>query len=706
MRSPVSLLRFTGGRQLPVILQTEMAECGLACLAMIAGYYGHRYDLVSLRRQHPVSLKGATLNSLMETADALKLAPRALRVELDQLPDVKSPAILHWDMNHFVVLKKTSRQGIVIHDPARGQRSLDWETVSQHFTGIVLELIPASGFEQKDDRQSMRLGDFWDRISGFKRALIQILLLSFALQIFALGSPFYMQLVIDEAIVSHDEHLLAVLALGFLLLSLIEITTQAFRSYVILVVSNTLNIQMANNLFRHLIRLPLSYFENRHIGDTVSRFKSLDQVKELLTTGFVEALVDGLMSIILVALLFIYSPMLAGIVLGVVAVFLLFRLALYRPLQQLTEESIVTDASEQSNFMETVRGIQSIKLFSKEVDRQTLWQNRYADLINTGIRLGKFRIGFDTVNGLLFGLENIAVVYLGATLVLDNALTVGMLYAFVSYKRQFTGKANALIEKVIEFKMIRLHLTRIADIAKTPTERILENTPVKNLAPLSGNISLSGMSWRYAPSDPDLFSEVNLSVRAGESVALVGPSGSGKTTLMKIMLGLLSPDRGKVLIDGLELERFGLRNFRSQTAAVMQEDQLMSGAIADNISFFDPQADQTRIEQCADFACIHHDIAAMPMGYSSLVGDMGTTLSGGQKQRLLIARALYQNPRILFLDEATSHLDPKTEQKVNKHLKDLKITRIFIAHRENTIQMADRVVALQGGQLRELTRTA
>lgn len=356
--------------------------------------------------------------------------------------------------------------------------------------------------------------------------------------------------------------------------------------------------------------------------------------------------------------------------------------------------------------METVRGIQSIKLFSKEVDRQTLWQNRYADLINTGIRLGKFRIGFDTVNGLLFGLENIAVVYLGATLVLDNAMTVGMLYAFVSYKRQFTGKANALIEKVIEFKMIRLHLTRIADIAKTPTERTLENIPVKNSAPLTGNISLSGMSWRYAPSDPDLFSEVNLRVRAGESVALVGPSGCGKTTLMKVMLGLLSPDKGRVLIDGLELERFGLRNFRNQTAAVMQEDQLMSGAIADNISFFDPQADQARIEQCADFACIHHDIAAMPMGYNSLVGDMGTTLSGGQKQRLLIARALYQSPRILFLDEATSHLDSKTEQRVNKHLKELKITRIFIAHRENTIQMADRVVALQGGQLQELTRTA
>ncbi|WP_435102723.1 peptidase domain-containing ABC transporter [Arhodomonas sp. AD133] len=706
MQSPVSLLQFSSRRRLPVILQTEMAECGLACLAMVAGFHGHRYDLVTLRRHYPISLKGATLKSLMETADAMKLAPRALRVELEQLKDVKTPAVLHWDMNHFVVLKDVGRQGISIHDPARGRRDLDWETVSKHFTGVVLELMPAAGFEQKDERQSMGLSDFWDRITGFKRALIQILVLSFALQVFALGSPFYMQLVVDEALVSHDENLLAVLALGFLMLVLIEVTTRAFRSYVILVIGNTLNIQMANNLFRHLIRLPLSYFETRHIGDTVSRFNSIDQVKELLTTGFVEAIVDGLMSILLVVLLFLYSPLLATIVLGVVAAFLAFRLALFRPFRNLTEETIVAGASEQSNFMETVRGIQSIKLFGKEVDRQTLWQNRYADVINTGIRLGKFRIGFDTVNGLLFGLENIAVIYLGASQVLENSLTVGMLYAFVSYKRQFTEKANALIEKAMEFKMIRLHLTRIADIAKTPSEKTLDASPAENGPPLSGNLEVSQVCYRYSPNDPDLFRDLSLRVESGEAVALVGPSGCGKTTFMKIMLGLLPPNSGQVSVDGMELERLGLRHYRSQIAAVMQEDQLMSGAIADNISFFDPQADQAWIERCAQLACIHHDIAAMPMGYNSLVGDMGTTLSGGQKQRLLIARALYRQPRLLFLDEATSHLDPQTEQQVNHHLRQLNITRILIAHRETTIQMADRVVALQGGQLHELRRAS
>ncbi|MDV2077786.1 peptidase domain-containing ABC transporter [Marinobacter xestospongiae] len=704
MQHPATLLRFSARRKLPVILQTEMAECGLACLAMISSYHGHQYDLVTLRRRFPISLKGATLKSLMETADLIDLAPRALRVDLDQLTDIQTPAILHWNMNHFVVLKKTGKQGVTIHDPSQGERDLDWETASKHFTGIALELTPTSKFERKDEKATMRLDDFWEKITGFKRALLQILLLSFALQIFALGSPFYMQLVVDEAIVSNDKDLLTVLAIGFLLLVAIEVTTNAFRSYVILVVSNTINIQMANNLFRHLVRLPMSYFENRHIGDTVSRFGSLESVKEILTTGFVEALVDGIMSVVLIALLFIYSPTLAAIVIAVVIMFLLLRIALFRPFRNLNEEAIVAGASEQSNFMETVRAIQSIKLFGKEVDRQTLWQNRYADFVNTGIRLGKFRIAFDTANRGLFGLENIVVIYLGGQFVLESTLTVGMLYAFVSYKRQFTEKANNLIEKAIEFRMIRLHLERIADIAKTPTEHPRDSLTISSNPgqALTGKLELNNISYRFSPNDPYLFKGVNLKVNQGEVVAIVGPSGSGKTTLLKVMLMLLSPSDGKISSDGKSLDKLGVHLYRSQVSAVMQEDQLMSGAIADNISFFDPEPNQDFIEQCAKMACIHHDIMAMPMGYNSLVGDMGTTLSGGQKQRLMLARALYQKPRFLFLDEATSHLDPATEQLVNANLKKLDITRIMIAHREATIKMADRIIALQNGLLQEI----
>lgn len=736
MDSPVSLLQFSGGPRVPVVHQTAMAECGLACLAMVAGYHGYRIDLNSLRRRFPISLKGATLKGVMEIADRLNLTSRPLKVELKQLRDLETPAILHWDMNHFVVLAGFRGGKAVIHDPAQGRRLLDEDTISRHFTGIALELTPAPGFEKRDERRSMKLTDFWNRISGFRRAIIQVLVLSIALQIFALGGPFYMQLVVDEALVSHDQALLTVLAIGFLMLALIEVVTRVLRSWVVLMFSSLLNVQMASNLFRHLIRLPLSYFENRHIGDTVSRFQSMHQIKEMFTTGFVEALVDGLMSIILVILLFVYSPKLALIVLGFVALYLLLRLILFRPYRNLTEENIVVGAREQSNFMESVRGIQSIKLFGKEVDRQSVWQNRYAELVNTDIRLGKFQIGFTTANDVIFALENILVIYLGASLVLDSqgAFTVGMLYAFVSYKRQFTEKAEAVIAKIIEFRMLKLHLERIADIAKTSQESNLD-ADGSDERTLSGRLLLDNVGYRYTTEDPYLFRELSLDVPAGQVLAIVGPSGCGKSTLLKIMLGLLEPAEGDVKV-GLEPERWGtlggrqlarwretitgtssahsgeitdiqslgLRQYRGQVAAVMQEDQLLSGTISDNISFFDADPDQLRIQECAMLACLHEEIQAMPMGYNSLVGDMGTTLSGGQKQRLLIARALYRKPRILFLDEATSHLDVATEQQINIHLREMSITRIMIAHRQATIEAADRVVALQGGRLHGLEK--
>lgn len=754
MQSPTALLQFSSSSRVPLIHQTAMAECGLACLAMVANYHGFRTDLNTLRSRFPVSLKGATLKGVMETADRLNLASRPLKVSLEQLSELQTPAILHWDMSHFVVLAGFQGRKAIIHDPGHGRRVLDLETVSKHFTGIALELTPTAGFEKQDERRSMRLTDFWSRISGFKGAIIQVLLLSIALQIFALGGPFYMQLVVDEALISNDRNLLVVLAIGFLMLLVIEVSTGMIRSWVVLMFSSLLNVQMANNLFRHLIRLPMNYYENRHIGDTVSRFQSMHEIKDMLTTGFVEALVDGLMSIILVALLFVYSPRLALVVLIFVALYLILRLLLFRPYRNLTEESIIAGAREQSNFMETVRGIQSIKLFGKEVDRQGLWQNRYAEVVNTNIRLGKFKIGFTTINGLLMGIENILVIYLGAVLVLDSAsaFTVGMLYAFVSYKRQFTSKADALISMLIQFRMLKLHLERIADIAKTPTEEHLDQDGGDTL-PISGTLNLQNIGYRYSPEDPYLFKNLNLKVEQGEVIAIIGPSGTGKTTLLKVMLGLLVPEEGAVTVEMARLphqspqsatgsplstedlaekrrafidqkmgtppapdrpkgadeyrdiHRLGLRQYRSQIAAVMQEDQLLSGTISDNICFFDHQPDQARVEQCARLACLHNDIQAMPMGYNSLVGDMGTTLSGGQKQRLLLARALYREPKILFLDEASSHLDVQTEQQINHHLRQLPMTRIMIAHRQATIEMADRVVALHGGQLHELPRS-
>ncbi len=706
MKNPVELLEFSGARKLKLILQTEAAECGLACIAMVANYHGYQIDLNTLRREYPISLKGASVQSLINTSDRLQLASRPLRLDMEDLPKLKLPCILHWDMNHFVVLKKVTKHNIAILDPGLGERIYRLSEVSRHFSGVALELTPTKNFKQKKAEKKLKLSELWDRISGLKRSLIQVFILSLLLQAFAIAAPFYMQLTVDDVIVSHDLDLMLILAIGFILLMLIQVAVTTLRSFVIMLMGTQMNIQIANNLFRHLIRLPLDWFEKRHIGDVVSRFGSLDQVKELLTTGVIEAIVDGIMVIGTLAMMFIYSPTLAWVVIVTVILYSIIRVILYKPLRRLSEENIVANAKEDSNFMETVRATQTIKIFGKETQRQTIWQNLYADAMNSGIRLGKLNIGYSAINGLLFGIENVVVIYLAATNVIDGVISVGMFYAFMAYKQQFTGKAASLIEKFIQFKMLSLHLTRIGDIALTPTESNASEMAgaVLTKQEIKGEISLYRLSFRYSATEPFIFENVSLTIKSGQSIAIIGPSGCGKTTLMKVMLGLLKAGTGHILVDGLDIIKMGNQNYRNQIAAVMQDDQLLSGSIADNISFFDPEFEQKKIEACAKMAAIHSDIMVMPMAYNSLIGDMGTTLSGGQKQRIILARALYKGPKILFLDEATSHLDTKLESHVNNSIKYLKMTRIIIAHRQETIKSADRVLLMKNGKLSEVTK--
>ena len=684
-----------------IIYQSEAAECGLACLAMVAGAYGYKTDMASLRQRYPLSLKGATLQHLMQLADQLGLAARALRLEPDELSQLKLPCILHWQMSHFVVLIKVKGQAIQILDPAFGKRDLKSSDVDQCFTGIALELTPTAGFEKTDHRQTLSIRQFWSSASGLWPALMRILFMSVVLQFFLLVAPYYMQLVVDEVLVSRDLDLLYVLAFGFGLLLFLQILTNILRSWLVLHLGSVLNLQLATNLFRHLLHLPLGFFEKRHMGDIVSRFGSLQQLRELLTTSLIEALIDGLMASAVLVLLFVYQPVLAAVVLTAVLLYALMRLIFYAPLKQCTEQSIVAQAKEQSSFMESIRAIQSLQLFSKQSQRLSLWQNQYSTSVDQHFRLGRWQISLQAVHQLLFGIEHIIVIYLAALAVLGHTFSVGMLFAFASYKSQFTQRASAFIDHWVEFRMLELHLQRLADIALTETEKSGETQPYLSL---QGHIELRDLSFLQSEQEPWLFNQLNFKLSPGESVAIVGPSGIGKTSLLKVILGFISAQQGKVLVDGMELTSFGLQHYRSQIAAVMQNDQLLSGSIMDNISFFSPKPEVQHVMHCAELAAIHQDIVAMPMGYNTLIGDMGSALSGGQQQRLLLARALYHKPRVLVLDEATSHLDVMLEARVNQAIRQLQISRIIVAHRPETILTADRILLLQQGQLTDITR--
>jgi len=703
------MLDFSFSRRVPLILQTEAAECGHACVAMVAGYHGHRIDLATLRERHSVSLKGSTLADLMQLASSLGLAARAVRLELQHLGELRLPCVLHWDFNHFVVLGRVRAGSVTVHDPAIGSREVPLAEFSKHFTGVAMELAPASDFRPANERRSVPLRSLLGTLPPLRSALAQVLALALMLQVLSLAAPFYLQWVVDEAIVSQDRDLISVLGVGFLLLAVLYTAVTALRAWLLMVLGTNLNLQLMSNLFRHLVRLPMLWFEKRHIGDVVSRFDSLNTIQRTLTTSALEALIDGVMAIGTAAMMFMYSARLACVGLVAALLYALLRLALYRPFRLATEEQIVRGARQHSHFLETVRGMQCIKLFAREDQRAAAWQNLVVDQFNASIRTQRLGLLYQGLNGALFGIENVVTVWLGARLVLDMGggagLSVGMLFAFVAYKTQFVQRVAALVEKGLEMRMLALHTERVGDIAlAAPEPRDDARAPVT--APVRGSIELIDVSFRYADNEPLLIDKINLRVDAGESLAIVGPSGSGKTTLVKLMLGLLQPTSGHIEIDGVPLARLGLARYRNAVASVMQDDQLFAGSIADNVCFFDPQPERERIEACARMAAVHDDVAAMAMQYNTFVGDMGTVFSGGQKQRLLVARALYREPRILFLDEATSHLDLVRERSVNEAVKKLDLTRVIVAHRSETIASADRVIKLAGGRIvGDLART-
>jgi len=682
--------------RLPVFIQTETAECGLACIGMIASFYGYESDLNSLRRQYPVSSRGLNFKLLIGIATELKLSPRALRLEIDDAEHLQLPCVLHWELNHFVVLKEIRSNKYLIHDPALGAITVDQNVFSRKFTGVALELSPTTEFVKQKRTQKLKITSLWTHSKGLLVNISQVIIASLLIQLFAIATPFYMQTVIDDVLINSNNELLVALAAGFSLLLIVDITTRAFRDIVILHVSSRLNIQMAANLFRHLIKLPMDYFQKRHVGDLVSRFSSLDQVREVLTTGVAVAIVDGVMAAITLIAMFIYSPMLAAIVLFVVAVYALIRVIIFKPMRALTSERILADAKQETHFMETVRAVQTIKIFQMQNDRQIQWVNLLGSVINKDIALAKWVIGHQTINRILFGFLNIVIVYVAAKSIGIGTFTIGMLFAFTSYKDRFAGSIDALVETIFSMKMLNLHLDRISDIAFASVDvSRLNNQSSSHLVQrkkLNGRVKVQDLEYTYNRLEAPVFTDVNFTVEAGQTLAIVGESGCGKTTLMKNMMGLLQPSQGTVLIDDVPVNEHD--NYFSNIAGVMQDDRLFAGSIAENIACFASNADMKRIAICAHLASIHNDIMKMPMQYNTLVGDMGSALSGGQQQRVILARAYYHQPRILFLDEATSHLDVPTERKVNLFVKKLNITRIIVAHRPQTIETADIVFNL------------
>ncbi len=680
-----------------LIRQSEAAECGLACMSMVLAHHGRHIDLASLRSQNSLSLKGATLRNLIEMAGRYGLVSRPLRLELDELGELKLPCILHWELNHFVVLSRVRGKTLTIKDPAAGLRNVSLEEASGKFTGVALELLPGLEFKEEKPKPSVSFRQLAGSIGGLKRSLLQMLLLSLALQVFALVSPLLTQGIMDHVLVSADTDLLTALIIAFAMFLVLQTSVSLMRTWAGIYLSMQLGLQWNGNVLAHLLRLPVDFFQKRHLGDITSRMGSVGAIQNMITSSAVSVVLDGLMAITTLLVMMKYSPQLMLVSVAALLLYFGVRLATYRMFRQANEEQTVLSARQQTHLLESLRGATSIKLMGHESQRHGEWMNHAVATQNQSVRIAKMNMIYGTVNGLIFGVENIVVLAMGAHLVLGNAFSIGMLVAYLSYKGQFSGRITGLIDTFVGFKLLRLHGERLADIVLTPPED--DQALPEALPPQDVRIEVRNLSFRYAEGEPWVLRDCSFSIAPGESVAIIGASGGGKTTLVKLLLGLLKPSEGSIHVGGHDLHKLGARNVRAIVGAVMQDDQLFAGSIADNIGFFDPEFDLGRVEQAARLAAVHDDIAAMPMGYHGLIGDMGSSLSGGQKQRIILARALYRQPKLLFLDEATSHLDVGNEQLVNAAIRRLDVTRVIVAHRPETIASADRVLVMEQGRI-------
>ncbi|HAM0546322.1 TPA: peptidase domain-containing ABC transporter, partial [Escherichia coli] len=655
--------------------------------------FGKNIDLIYLRRKFNLSARGATLAGINGIAEQLGMATRALSLELDELRVLKTPCILHWDFSHFVVLVSVKRNRYVLHDPARGIRYISREEMSRYFTGVALEVWPGSEFQSETLQTRISLRSLINSIYGIKRTLAKIFCLSVVIEAINLLMPVGTQLVMDHAIPAGDRGLLTLISAALMFFILLKAATSTLRAWSSLVMSTLINVQWQSGLFDHLLRLPLAFFERRKLGDIQSRFDSLDTLRATFTTSVIGFIMDSIMVVGVCVMMLLYGGYLTWIVLCFTTIYIFIRLVTYGNYRQISEECLVREARAASYFMETLYGIATVKIQGMVGIRGAHWLNMKIDAINSGIKLTRMDLLFGGINTFVTACDQIVILWLGAGLVIDNQMTIGMFVAFSSFRGQFSERVASLTSFLLQLRIMSLHNERIADIALHEKE---EKKPEIEIVADMGPISLetNGLSYRYDSQSAPIFSALSLSVAPGESVAITGASGAGKTTLMKVLCGLFEPDSGRVLINGIDIRQIGINNYHRMIACVMQDDRLFSGSIRENICGFAEEMDEEWMVECARASHIHDVIMNMPMGYETLIGELGEGLSGGQKQRIFIARALYRKPGILFMDEATSALDSESEHFVNVAIKNMNITRVIIAHRETTLRTVDRVISI------------
>ncbi len=691
-------LNFSWGKKLNLVRQTESAECGVACLAMVADWYGYKASLRQLRLKFGITQHGMSFARLIECAEQINLSGRAIRLDLDELKHLSLPCILHWNLNHFVVLQKVSSTKVTIFDPAKGEVKLSFDEVNKSFTGIALELTPTHDFIKVDQKERITLGKLIGQTIGLKSALAKILCFAFILEVFALSFPILNQIVIDEVLVGYDHNLLILIIMAMLLVTMAQTLVGLAKEWATITLSVNFNLQWTANVFHHLFRLPIDWFEKRDVGAISAKFDAINIIQNTLTTSLIQAFLDVILVIGTLTVMMFYSPSLSMIAIVASLLYATLRFFWFGAFKRAEEDTWEATTKEESYFLESVRGVLSLRVNGALPWRESAWKSYNIERRNAELHEQKLSMIYNTVNTTLFSIVASCVLWFGASLVLSGEFSIGMFVAYLSYQVRFSGSISSLIDKFFEYRMLSVYNERLADIVLTSKEASYSQSSIKSDVNTSNTvIEFKDVSFSYGPDQPSLLLDASFTLCENEIVALVGPSGCGKSTVAKLALGIYLPTSGDIIFQGCP--HASAFNIRDNVGTVLQDDQLFSGSIIDNITFFGVNIDEEWVVHCARMAGVHDDIERLNMGYYTLIGEMGSSISGGQKQRILIARALYKKPKLLILDEATSSLDVHTESIVCQTFRDIGLPILMIAHRPDTIAAADRVIELRNGKL-------
>ena len=693
---------FSTKRSLKTVIQSEAAECGLACLTMVVNHYGHNVDLPYMRAMHPISWKGVSLAELYQLATSFSLDARGLAVpKIEDLSNLKLPAILHWSGNHFVVLEAIKGGTYKILDPAVGPREFDKDDMARFFSGVALEFMPRVNVEKIIAKSGINVWSIIRSFDGVSPAITKIMVVSFTVSLLSLATPILLQVALDFVLPQADVDLLGMLAISLTILLCFEAGGKWLRDMIILRTSIGLQLQVTRSIVSHAFRLPLPFFESRHPGEMVTRLESIDHVKEFAVNGMIRSIVDSLMSVLVLILMYYYSPSMTSAVIVTLLAALSMRFVFFSRARRYTTESLVARSEETSTLLDGISQVTALKSQNAGRHFENKWFDQLSRFAGQNFMVHRTELSAQFFIHIIVVLGTVLTLYMGVGAVILNEMSIGMLYAFFALRGSFFEKMDTLTTNLMHLSILGAHLKRLEDIVAEKPEASIRSTAI--VKRIRNSITVRDVSIQFSASDLPILSGVNFSINVEkhEKIAIIGESGSGKSSLLKVIASLTPPSGGSVTIDNMPIDRFGLEEYRNNIGAVFAGDGIFKGTVAENVTMFDPAIPMEAVLRALETVGVADEVANLPQGLATLLAEENALLSTGQRRRVLAARAIVRNPRLLLFDEITANLDAKTEHALLTNLAELPAAKIYVTHSDRLLAYVDRVYEIRDGQFFE-----